>query len=91
MFYYKKRNTTKVDDLISYPNMKSLIEMEGISTNTYMYERKVWLIQDIYTVVNKWWRFSHYSKSYIRLTEDHYHKLELINKRIWKRIKKYKK
>ena len=40
-FYYKKRNVTEHNDFIAYPSMEALIKYEGITKNTYMYERKV--------------------------------------------------
>ena len=66
MFYYKKKNNPMPDDLIVYPSMALLMKYEGITKNTYMFERKKWLIQTTYTVLENKWEFVRYIKGYIR-------------------------
>jgi len=69
MFYYKKKNNPWINDIIVYPNMKTLIKYEWITRNTYMFERKNWVIVDAYYLVESKWEFSSYKKWYIRFTD----------------------
>jgi NRPS condensation-like uncharacterized protein len=69
MFYYKKKNNPTINDIIVYPNMKTLIKYEWITRNTYMFERKNWVIVDAYYLAEAKWEFSHYKKWYIRFTD----------------------
>jgi hypothetical protein len=84
MFYYKKRNTPQEDDLILYPSMEALMRYEGISKNTYMYERKTWLIQTVYSIVENKKQFKRYSKWYIRFTD--YTKANIVAEKLKKRV-----
>ena len=49
--------------------MKTLMKYEWITKNTYMFERKNWVIVDAYYLVELKWDFSAYKKWYIRFTD----------------------
>lgn len=85
-FYYKKRNVPEHNDFIAYPSMEALIKYEGITKNTYMYERKVWLIQTVYLTTEKKGQFYNYKKCYIRFQD--YQKVKWMSDRLEKRARK---
>lgn len=68
MFYYKKRNTPSIDDLIIYKSQKMLMKYEWINENKFISERRRWLILTTYSVLESKWEFIRYVKWYVRLT-----------------------